>query len=142
MFRGIIIASALLVSVSAVQADAIKDRQAAMKAMSDAAKPAVGMMKGAMPFDAAKAKASLMAISDNAKKSLALYTKDSMKGKTRALPAVWEKKADFDAKMQKLAADASAAAGKATTLAALKTAMPGVLKNCGGCHKPYRAEKK
>ena len=99
-------------------------------------------MKGGVPFDAAVAQASLKAIADNATKSLKLYPKDSMKGKTRALPAIWEKKADFDGLMKKLAADASAAAGKATTLAGLKAAMPGVLKNCGSCHKPYRAAKK
>lgn len=124
------------------QGNVIEDRKKAMKAMSAAAKPAVAMMKGEAKFDAAKVKASLASIAAEAEKSLKLYPKGSDKGETRALPAIWEKKDDFDAKLRKLAADAKAASGKITDVGSLKANFPMVLKNCGGCHKPYRAAKK
>ncbi|MCC2097756.1 MAG: cytochrome c [Hyphomicrobiales bacterium] len=141
MIRGILVATTLVFAMGAAQADAISERKDAMKAMSEAAKPAVAMLKGAK-FDLATVKASLKALSDNAKKSAKLYPAGSNKGKTRALPAVWEKNADFMAKMKKLGDDADAAAGKITDLASLKTNFPGVMKNCGGCHQDYRAKKK
>jgi cytochrome c556 len=141
MVRGILVAVTLVFGASAVQADVIEDRKKAMKAMSQAAKPVVGMLKGAK-FDLATVKTTLKAISDNAKASAKLYPAGSDKGKTAALPAVWSKNADFLAKMKKLGDDADAAAGKITNLASLKANFPGVMKNCGACHKDYRAKKK
>ena len=141
MMRGFVVAATFVLCAGAAQADAISDRKAAMKAMSDAAKPSVAILKGA-PFDAATVKKTLAALSANAKKSAALYPAGSDKGKTRALPAVWQKKADFDGKMKKLAADADAAMAKITTAASFKAEFPKVMSNCGGCHKVYRAKKK
>lgn len=140
MIRGFALAASFVLIAGAAQADVIKDRQAAMKAMSAAAKPSVAILKGA-PFDAAAVKKTLAALSANAKKSVSLYPAGSGKGKTAALPAIWEKKADFDAKMNKLAADADAAMAKITNAASFKAEFPKVMANCGACHKPYRAKK-
>ena len=62
-------------------------------------------------------------------------------GETAALPAVWEKKADFDAKLKKFGEDAKDAEAKVTDEATFKTIFPAVQKNCGGCHETYRAKK-
>ncbi|MBN8965658.1 MAG: cytochrome c [Rhizobiales bacterium] len=51
---------------------------------------------------------------------------------------MWENKADFDAKLAKLAADAKAAEGKVTDLDSFKAVMGDVGKDCGGCHRTYR----
>ena len=62
-------------------------------------------------------------------------------GETAALPAVWEKKADFDAKFAKFGADAKDAGAKVTDEASFKAIFPTVQKNCGGCHETYRMKK-
>jgi cytochrome c556 len=61
---------------------------------------------------------------------------------SRALPNIWEKRADFDAKEDDLTAAAVALAAVAgTDLAGLQGAMGGVGGACGACHKVYREPK-
>ena len=95
------------------------------------------MLDGKQPFDLNKAKGSLTTMSDNAAMP-ALFPANSKDGDTAALPVIWDKKADFDAKMVKFSADAKAAAGKVTNAETLKTEVGEVRKNCGGCHNEYR----
>lgn len=140
MIRGLIIASALVAFAGAAQADAISDRQAAMKGMSDAAKPSVAILKGAA-FDLKAVQTTLRTLSANAKKSASLYPANSAQGKTAALPAIWKNKADFEGKLKKLAADADAALTKISDAGSFKAEFPKVMGNCGGCHKVYRAKK-
>ena len=109
-----------------------------MKGISGQNRVATEMLDGKQPFDLAKAKAALTTISENAAKAAALFPESSKSGDTAALPAIWANKADFDAKMAKLSADAKAAAGKTTDLASFKAAIGEVRQNCGGCHKVYR----
>jgi cytochrome c556 len=59
-------------------------------------------------------------------------------GDTAALPAVWETKADFDAKLAKFGVEAKEAAAKVKDEASFKAIFPEVQKNCGGCHQTYR----
>ena len=77
-------------------------------------------------------------MSDNAAKMPALFPDNSKGGDTAALPAIWDKKADFNAKLAKFSADAKAAAGKVTNPETLKAEVGDVRKNCGGCHDDYR----
>ncbi|RLJ41666.1 cytochrome c556 [Litoreibacter meonggei] len=61
---------------------------------------------------------------------------------TRALPKIWDAKADFDSKADDLAKAAVALAAVAgTDLAGLQGAMGGVGGACGACHKAYREPK-
>lgn len=140
MLRGIMFASAVVLCAGAANADVVKDREAAMKAMSAAVKPAAGMLKGGK-FDLATVQKSLDAIAANAQASLKLYPESSKGAKSSALPAVWEKKADFDGRLRKLAADASAAKKAIVSEATFKANFPKVIGSCGGCHKEYRAKK-
>ena len=78
------------------------------------------MLDGKQPFDVDKAKAALTTMSENAAKMPALFPDNSKDGDTTALPAIWENKADFDAKMAKFSADAKAAAGKVTNAETLE----------------------
>ena len=103
-----------------------------------------GMAKGAIPYDAAAAKAAADNIATLAAINMAAYwpkDSDDMSAEgTHALPAIWDKHDDFLAHVATLneaAGGMKAAAG--TDLAALQAAMGPLGGACGGCHKLYRA---
>jgi cytochrome c556 len=133
---------ALGVSFALAQQDPIAARKAIMKKNGDEAKIGTQFMKGEAPFDLAKAKAIFATYQDAASKMPNLFPDNSKTGgDTAALPAVWDKKAEFDAKFKKLGEDAKDAAAKVTDEASFKTAFPAVQKNCGGCHETFRQKK-
>ncbi len=133
---------ALGVSFAIAQQDPIAARRALMKRNGDEAKIGTQFMKGEAAFDLAKAKAIFAAYQDAASKMPNLFPDNSKTGgETAALPAIWEKKADFDARFKKLGNDAKDAAAKITDEASFKAAFPVVQKNCGGCHETYRMKK-
>jgi cytochrome c556 len=76
-----------------------------------------------------------------AAKAPLLFPEDSKTGDTNALPAIWENKADFDARFKKFGDDAIAASTSIVDEASFRATIPGVLKNCVGCHEQYRAKK-
>jgi cytochrome c556 len=118
---------------------AIEGRQAAMKAVGGATKDLGAMNKGEAPFDAVKAAASFKIMEDSFTKAKSLFPDDSKDGApNEALPAVWEKKADFAAKFDKAIADAKAAGAASKDEASYKEQFKAVTSNCGGCHKDYR----
>jgi len=123
-------------------ATAISQRKEAMKAVAAANKSLTTMAKGEAPFDAAKAGAGFKTMEENWTKAKAAFTDDSKTGDTAALPAVWEKKADFMAKFDKAIADAKAAAGASKDEESFKAQLKTVAANCGGCHKDYRQPPK
>jgi cytochrome c556 len=100
------------------------------------------MLKGDAPFDLAKAKTALASFQEAGEKAPALFPDNSKTGgDTAALPKIWEDKADFDARLAKLAADTKAAESTVTNLDSFKAAMGTIGKECGGCHELYRAKK-
>jgi cytochrome c556 len=121
-------------------ADAIKERRALMKQNGEVSKPIVAILKGA-PFDPAVVQKALKTYADAAEKMPALFPPDSKTGDTNALPAIWDNKADLDARFKKLGADATAALTTITDKATFMATMPGFFKNCGGCHENYRAKE-
>ena len=145
MLRMLAVLAAVAVGATTVLAQnltPIQERKAAFKAMAGANKEPGGMLKGDVPFDAAKVQATLTVFQAQAAKLKDLFPDDSKTGgDTEALPAIWEKKADFNARMDKFAADAKAAAAAIKDEASFKAEMPKVLGNCGACHKEYRKAK-
>ncbi len=101
-------------------------------------------IKGEMAVDLAALGAAAANIGKNANKLKSLFPAGSGGGESRALPAIWEKRADFDAFLVKLASASDAFAREAATgkMANLKASFGAMASNCGGCHKVYRAEKK
>ena len=97
------------------------------------------MMQGKTLYDAAAAKAALEKAAAAAEDFPNHFPEGSDQGDTEALPAIWQNKADFDAKAMKLAADARAAAA-ATDQGedAFKAAAGAMFGNCKGCHEVYR----
>ena len=129
-------------SLALAQQDPIAARKALMKKNGDEAKIGTQFMKGEAPFDLAKAKAIFAAYQDAASKAPNLFPDNSKTGgETAALPAIWEKKDDFVAKLKKLGDEAKEAEAKVTDEASFKATFPNVQKNCGGCHETYRLKK-
>jgi len=142
MINRIVLAAAIAalgITTVLAQSDPIAARKAMMKANGQAAGQGGKFVKGEEPFDLAKAKA-IFATYEKAAADFGKLFPDNSKtgGETAALPAIWENKADFDAKLVKFGADAKAAAAKVTDEASFKAAFPDVQKNCGGCHNTYR----
>jgi cytochrome c556 len=125
---------------ASADSDAIAQRRDLMKANGKAAKALVDMLKGA-PFDLATVQASLKTFMNAAEKMPKLFPDDSKTGGgTNALPAIWENKADLDARFAKLGSDSAAALKSIKNQATFKSDIKPVFDNCGGCHEHYKAK--
>jgi cytochrome c556 len=142
MMKRIALAATLVaVGVTAVvaQGDPIAARQALMKENGTQSRVAREMIEGKQAFELAKAQKVLATFAAVHDKGTNLWPDNSKTGgDTASLPAVWENKADFDAKLAKLSSDAKAAEGKVKDLDSFKAVMGDMGKNCGGCHNTYR----
>lgn len=144
MNRTVLAVAAIAIGVTAVaaQSDPIAARKAVMKENGTQTKAGVAMAKGEAPYDQAKAQAIFANYVDVSQKMPALFPPTSKTGgDTAALPAIWDNKADFDARFAKFGAEAKQAQGSVKDLDTFKAAFSGLTKNCGGCHETYRAKK-
>jgi cytochrome c556 len=141
--RTVLAVAMLALGVSAASAqDPIAARKALMKTTGEQAQLGAKMVRGEVPFDLEKAKAVFAQYEKTSAEAPKLFPDNSKTGgETAAMPAIWEKKADFDAKLTKLGVDAKDAGTKVKDLDSFKVAFPAVAKNCGGCHEDYRAKK-
>ncbi|MBX9823789.1 MAG: cytochrome c [Xanthobacteraceae bacterium] len=130
--------AALGVTAVVAQSDPIAARKALMKENGNQSRIAREMIEGKQPFNLDAAKKVLATFGETHDKARSLWPDTSKAGDTAALPAVWENKADFDAKLAKFSADAKAAGAKVTDLDSFKAQIGEVGKNCGGCHQTYR----
>jgi cytochrome c556 len=97
------------------------------------------MLEGKRPFNLDEAKKVLATFAETGEKAPALFPDDSKTGgDTGALPAIWENKTDFQAKLAKFAQDSKAAGDATKDLDSFKVQITEVRKNCGGCHQTYR----
>ena len=130
---------ALGVTAVVAQSDPIATRKALMKENGNQSRIAREMIEGKQPFSLPAAKKVLATFAETHDKAKTLWPDTSKTGgETAALPAIWETKADFDAKLAKFSAEAKAAEAKVTDLDSFKAQMGEVGKNCGGCHNTYR----
>lgn len=142
-----ILAAALLIALTAPAlaqgSDPIATRQSLMKQNGKDAKAGGEILKGVMPFDAAKAQAIFTEMNDVANKFGNYFPKGSETGgDTEAAPAIWTKPADFKAALAKFQKDTSAAvAAKPTTVAAFGQQFGAVTANCKSCHESFRVKK-
>ena len=143
IIRTVLAVAAVALGVTAVMAqqDPIAARKAIMKANGQAAGIGSKMVKGEEPFALDKAKKVFATYQDVAK-AHALFPENSKTGgDTAALPAIWQNKADFEARLTKLANEAKAAEAATKDLDTFKAQFAEVQKNCGGCHETYRQKK-
>ena len=131
-----------LTTIAVGQADAIKTRQAAMKAIGGSMGSLVKMIKGEAPFDAAVAKAAVATIGEKAKDFDTLFPAGSDKGETEAKATIWSDTAGFKAALAKLQAaakdNAETVGGSVDTVKATVGALGAT---CKGCHDGYREKK-
>ena len=121
------------------QSDPIAARKTLMKAIGDQNRFATEMLEGKRPFNLDEAKKVLATFAETGEKAPALFPDDSKTGgDTAALPAIWENKSDFQAKLAKFAHDSKAALDATKDLDSFKVQITEVRKNCGGCHQTYR----
>jgi cytochrome c556 len=126
-------------TVLVAQTDPIAARRALMKANGDQSKVATEMLEAKRPFNLDEAKKVFASFAEAGQKAPALFPDTSKTGgDTAALPAIWENKVDFDAKLAKFASESKAAVDATKDLDSFKVQVTEVRKNCGGCHQTYR----
>jgi cytochrome c556 len=142
MKRLVTMAGVLALGISSVlAADVIAQRRALMHDDGIAAKKLFDMAKGSAPFDLSVAQASLKTLATGAEKTELLFPDDSKTGGgTAALPAIWENKADFNARFAKFSKDVAEAMAQTKDEASFKAVAPKVFENCSGCHERYKAK--
>ena len=142
MKRLVTVAVVFALGISGVlAADVIAQRRALMHDDGIAAKKLFDMAKGSAPFDLSVAQASLKTLATGAEKTQLLFPDDSKTGGgTAALPAIWENKADFNARFAKFSKDVAEAIAQTKDEASFKAVAPKVFENCSGCHERYKAK--
>lgn len=141
---GVLLGIAIVAEAQTAPAQIIKQRQELMKSNGAAAAALVKMMRGEQPYNQAAAHQAAVTINTNSKQIPNLFPPGSGAEagvKTGALPAIWQNKADFDAKAQALEAE-SAKLVAANDEGAVKAEFGSVGKACGACHQTYRAKEK
>jgi cytochrome c556 len=144
LLRTVLAVTAIAVGVTAVvaQQDPIAQRKALMKSNGEQAQIGGKIAKGEEPFDLAKAKKIFATYQETMAQMPPLWPATSQTGgETAALPAIWQNKADFEAKLTKLGAEAKAAEAAVKDLDTFKAQFTEVQKNCGGCHQNYRQRR-
>ena len=132
-------AAAVVVTVAIAQSDPVSQRKALMKGNLQGAINANKMIRGEDPFDVTKVNAAFAQWTETAQKLPALFPEPPKPGEeTRALPKIWETKADFEAKNAAFGKAVADNKDKVRTLDELKAAFPAVSKACDDCHEPYR----
>jgi cytochrome c556 len=124
----------------------IKYRQAVMKSMGAHAAAIVKVVKGEVSFVGHVA-AHARGINEMSKLIPDIFpmgTGNDAFADTRALPDIWKDRAKFDAAAKMLQSESAKLVEVAADrdVGAIGAQLENVGKACGGCHKPFRAEKK
>ena len=122
------------------QNDPIAQRHAAMKAVCGQNAVATQMLTGKEPFSTEAAQKVFKTFADSATRMRKLFPDRFQGGDTKALPAIWEKRDDFEGRLAKFAEQSNLAAAKVTDLESFKQQINSVRPSCGACHTPYRGK--
>jgi cytochrome c556 len=120
--------------------DQIKQRQAGYRVLGYNFGSLAAMAQDKKPYDrdeAMRAAALAAAISDYMRH---FFGEGTDKGETKAKPEIWQKRADFDAKMDKMITAVKALPQAAGDPATLKKAVGDAGSACKACHDDYRAK--
>jgi cytochrome c556 len=128
-------------AASAALAGPVEDRQTLMKGVQAATKDGVGLSRGTIPFDAAKAKTVLDVYIDAAAKLPTLVPAGSdTDPKSTAAPKIWTDMPGFKAAAATFGIDAKAGLA-ATDTASFNVAFTKITADCTACHGAYRVKK-
>lgn len=134
---GLVVAAALAALPLSADEAAIEARMASMKMIGKNIGIVAGMARGRVDFDAAGAQAALAVIAAEAAKAPELFALNVTNSESEALPAIWEKKDEFDAFAIQLAAAAGEGSG-VDSLDALGPVLGAVGGTCRDCHNAFR----
>ena len=124
------------------QTDVIAERKGIMRGNGAAARTGTQMIRGEVPFDAAKAREVFAGIQGGMTRFPNLFPETSKTGgETRAAPKIWEDMPGFRAAAAKIVQDATAAAASSTDLASFQANFQRVTANCDSCHQSYRISR-
>ena len=119
----------------------IKLRKSAYALMNYNFGSLAAMAEGKKPYNKEEAarNADMIAMLSDVPKGF--FGEGTDKGETKAKPEIWQKRADFDAKMDKMITEAKKLPQAARTdLAAVNKAVGDVGDACKACHDDYRAK--
>ena len=140
------IAFAAFVSISGVAlahegaTGMVAERMTVMKKMANSMKTIGQMLNGTVDFDPIVAQSAATALHENCHEATRQFQDGTNDHSTRALPAVWNKPVEFQARMDEFdssvkALVASAAAGD---IQALEKPFKDVGQACSSCHERFR----
>ena len=149
MTLGLVIAASTIAyagshSSKDAQKDAAEYRQSTFNMVGQHFGVLAAMAKGKVEFDAATFTKNAEAVEMLSRLTPNGFMVEGATKKSRAKDAIWEDKADFDAKVAEFqtASAALVEAAKSGDADKAKAAFGGVGKTCKGCHQPYRSKKK
>lgn len=123
----------------------VKERMEVMEALGNAIKSLVAMLKRQAQFNQDSVKATANKMAAHGTKIKAQFPAGSDHKPTRALPAVWKNRADFDKLADQLTQAAKALEKSAGAAKSAKNLAPHIIaigKTCKSCHEKYRAPDK
>lgn len=145
--RALVVAALAVVAVAGIApvvaqpTDPAKIREKMMEQNGKDAKLGGAMLKGDVPFDAAKAAGIFKNMNDVANNFGKHFPAGSDKG-TEASPAIWTKPAEWQAALAKFQKDTAAAmAAKPQNVADFGKQFGAVTSNCKSCHESFRVKK-
>ena len=149
MLRAVLVGAALTIGVTAVvaQSDPMKERKDIMKGMGMPFYVTLNrMQRGQVPYDQAAVDQAFVFIAANTSKLTTLYPDSSKNAPSTdeysPSPKVWDNKADFNTRVDKLVKVAADNKDKAKNVDGLKAAFAAVRQECDSCHEIYRVQKK
>ena len=149
MRKSVLLLLILVVPAAFAQAPALKPesqvklRQAAYALMNYALGGLDAMVEGKRPYDKEEAGRLADLLAQNAQYPRRFFGEGTSEGKTRAKPEIWTHRADFDAKMDEMLAEAAKlpAAARSGNVAALKSQVNALGDACDQCHESYRVKR-
>jgi cytochrome c556 len=121
--------------------DQVKQRQSAFAVLGHNFANLGAMAQEKKPYSKDEAVRSAEIVAVLAPYPHGFFGEGTDKGTTKARPEIWQKRSDFDAKMEKMIGETRKLPQAARTdLAALKAAVGDAGKACKACHDDYRAK--
>jgi cytochrome c556 len=138
----------LAVAIGAFAADAqqmkpedqIKQRQAGYRVLGYNFGSLAAMAQDKKPYNREEAQRNANLAAAIADYMRNFFGEGSDKGETKAKPEIWQKRSDFDAKMDKMITAVKALPQAAGDPATLKKAVSDAGAACKACHDDYRAK--
>lgn len=136
---------AVALATFAVQAqskpeDQVKQRQAGYRVLGYNFGSLAAMAQGKKPYNREEALRNANLAAAIADYPRQFFGEGSDKGDTKAKPEIWQRRADFDAKMDKMVTAVKALPQAAGDEAALKKAVADAGAACKACHDDYRSK--